>query len=134
MLIAVELLIGIYTGFDLVLVGSILIIAGLLGNITNNLSLTILSAAILGFVYIAFGRQLVKSKIIIKTHSTNIDKLIGKTGHVLEKITSQSAGKVKIEDEIWRSRSEHTLEKGDRVTVKAVEGVTLIVEKNGKEV
>lgn len=128
-LIALELLIGIATGFDLVLLGSILILGGLVGNITGDVNFTLATLAALGFIYIFFGRQFVKSKLIILTHNTNIDKLIGKTGRVLQKITPDNAGMVKIEDEPWRASAPETIEKDERVVVKSIEGVTIIVAK-----
>lgn len=128
-LIILELLVGIATGFDLMLLGSILIIGGLVGNFTDNLTLALIILAALGFVYIFFGRQLVKDKVVIMTHNTNIDKLIGKYGRVTKKITPDNAGTVKMEDETWRASADQTIEEGEKVVIKSVEGVTVIVEK-----
>ncbi|MGB9838409.1 MAG: NfeD family protein [Methanothermobacter sp.] len=57
------------------------------------------------------------------------DRLIGKEGVVIEAITSQSSGLVRIDGETWRARSDADLKEGEMVKVKAIEGVKLVVEK-----
>ncbi len=63
---------------------------------------------------------------------TNVDALIGKTARVLEKIqNADNAGRVKIEGEDWKARSEsgEVIEEGELVVVKKIEGVTVIVNR-----
>lgn len=128
LLILAELIAGIDTGFDLVLIGSILIISGLLNLLLPNPTTTLIFAALLSAVYILIGRKLIRKNTSIKTHKTNIDSLIGKKGTVLETITKSSAGLVKVEDEKWRAKAEKRIEKNSEVEIISIEGVTVIVK------
>lgn len=128
-LIVAELLVGIDAGFDLVLLGSILIIGGILGQLTNDLSLAIILCAILSFLYIFFGRSVIKSKLVVSTYQTNIDNMIGKLGVVTSTISPQNAGMIKIDGEKWRARADQKINSGQQAKVLSIEGVTLSVEK-----
>lgn len=129
LLILAELIAGVDTGFDLVLVGSILIISGLLNLIIPSPIITLIFAAVLSAVYIFFGRKLVKQKLVIATKKTNVDELIGKNGLVLKKISAHNPGRVKIESEQWRARSDEIIDENEKVEVVSVEGVTLNVKR-----
>lgn len=121
-----ELFIGIEAGFDLVVIGSILILSGLLGTVTG-LSVTLVAAMALAVLYFVFGRRLIKSRLIVTTKKTNIDKLIGKTGIVTRPVIPDTPGLVRIDDEDWRARSDETLPVKAKVMVESIEGVTLKV-------
>ncbi len=127
--ILAELVLGAATGFDLALIGTACVAGGIAGNITDNWQLGIIVSIILTALYILFGRNFVKNKLNIKTNSTNIDNLIGKTGLCLKKIAPHEAGQVRVENEIWRAESLQNIEKDDKITVESVEGVSLKVTK-----
>lgn len=128
-LVLAELIVGIQTGFDLVLIGSIIIIGGLLGIAASNFTITLIVSAILAFVYIAFGRNFIKQKIVVITHKTNIDKLVGKKGVVIRSITPDTTGMVRLDDEDWRAASDEVVHEKDKIEVVSIEGVTLKVKK-----
>jgi membrane protein implicated in regulation of membrane protease activity len=130
-LLFAELFIGIDTGFDLVLIGSILILSGFVGLYTST-NTTLIISIFLSIVYITYGRSFVKKKLIILTHKTNIDKLIGQTGICIRSITPDTAGLIRLNDEDWRASSNTTIFEKDKVKVEAIEGVTLIVNSNKK--
>lgn len=127
--ILMELFIGIEAGFDLVLIGSILIISGFTGMFLDNVLITLIVASILAVLYITYGRKHIRQRITVLTHKTNIDKLIGLTGIVVRSITPDTPGIIRVNDEDWRALSDEVLYKKDRVTVKAIEGVSLQVKK-----
>ena len=129
LLVLSELFIGIQTGFDFVLIGTILILSGTIGMLSSNLILTLIIGIILCFVYFFFGRQFIKKKIIYITHSTNVDKLIGATGVCIRSITPSTAGMIRLSDEDWRSSSDEVIYEKDKVKVVSIEGVTLKVTK-----
>lgn len=131
-MILAELGVGIETGFDLVLIGSILIISGFAGLFFGSTLLALLLASVLSVVYIAVGRKKIKRKITTVTKKTNIDKLMGATGTVLRDVNPDAAGIVKVGDESWRASADEVLYEGDIVTIDAVEGVTVIVRKLNK--
>ena len=63
---------------------------------------------------------------------TNLDRAIGKNGEVLEKIIPGSTGQVKVLGNIWSAISSSEIEVGQRIIVKQIDGVKLIVEKEEK--
>ncbi|MDI9624798.1 MAG: NfeD family protein [Methanothermobacter sp.] len=56
------------------------------------------------------------------------DRLIGQTAIVIEDFEDYE-GLVKFDGEKWRAKSHDKIKKGDKVTIKAIDGVKLIVEK-----
>ncbi len=133
-LILSELVVGINTGFDLVLIGSAIVLGSLIGSVT---SISVMLASIFAFclIYILIGRKYIKDRLGISDFKTNIDRLINSTGIVTETINPFATGKVKVGSEIWLAKSplsDETGEKidaGEKVIVMSVSGVTLLVEK-----
>jgi membrane protein implicated in regulation of membrane protease activity len=132
LLLLAELLVGIQTGFDLVLIGSILIVSGFVGVLTDNTALMLLLATALSVFYIAYGRKRIREKITTVTKKTNIDKLVGSTGVVVRTITPDTAGLVRVNDEDWRASADEILYERDAITVQGIDGVTLMVQKISK--
>jgi len=62
-----------------------------------------------------------------KLEKTNVDSLIGSTAKVIEKISSVTAGKVKVAGEIWLAVSNETIETGSTVKINSIDGTKLIV-------
>lgn len=127
--IIAELFIGVATGFDLMVIGVILILSASIGLIVNSFVVSLIVAILLSVLYVVFGRKFVKQKISIATTATNTDALIGKKGIVVKKITHEHAGQVKVDGEIWRAVAKSTLDEETMVTVQSVSGVTLSVSK-----
>ena len=132
LLVLAELLVGIQSGFDLVLIGSILIVSGFAGMLVDSTELMLVLATSLSILYIAVGRKRIRQKITTVTKKTNIDKLIGAGGVVVRSITPDTAGLVRVDDEDWRASAEEILYEREAVTVEGIEGVTLIVRKLSK--
>lgn len=129
-LILLELIVGVQTGFDLVLVGLALILGGLCGWVTGSMQVAFSVAAILSFAYIVFGRKIVKAKIGSgSSHKINTDALVGQKATVFKEIKPQFPGQVKIKGEVWRAESETECAVGNMVEVVGFEGVTLKVKK-----
>ena len=83
-------------------------------------------------VLVAVTRPIAKKRFNNKTEKTNVDALIGQTGVVEEKITSESSGQVKADGKVWRAISESgEIEKGSVVVIKSIKGVTIMVEEIG---
>lgn len=63
--------------------------------------------------------------------TTNVDGLVGTTQKLVEPITSDTAGAVKISGVVWTAvaESDTNIEKGEMVKVERVEGNKLIVSK-----
>ena len=79
-------------------------------------------------------RPLVKRYVDSRSVATNADRSIGRTAVVTERIDNlAAAGAVKLDGVVWTARSTDdavAIESGERVTVRAIEGVKLIVERS----
>lgn len=72
----------------------------------------------------------IASKLKIRNiEPTNSDRYVGKSGEVTKKITPIEKGEVKVLGTIWTAVSDETLEVGEEIKVKKIDGVKLIVEK-----
>lgn len=83
---------------------------------------TLLTAAFfIGIISLAVKSQ--RKKV-----SSGVNAMVGKEAKVIVAITPPDNGKVKIYGEIWKAKSSKGFSKGDIVTVKSVEGLTIEVE------
>lgn len=78
-------------------------------------------------------RPLVKRYVDSRSVATNADRSIGRAAVVTERIDNLAAtGAVKLDGVVWTARSTDdavAIEAGERVTVRAIEGVKLIAER-----
>ena len=59
---------------------------------------------------------------------TNADRLIGREGVVIVPFDSiNGKGQVKVDGQIWSAKAEEDFSEGTKITVKAIEGVKLVV-------
>lgn len=88
---------------------------------------------VIGGVILLITTKPVLTKII-KEHKekTNVDRIIGMTGIVTEKITKDKDGAVKIDGKEWTAYSDKTIKKDERVKVLKIKGVKVKVEKEKK--
>ena len=79
-------------------------------------------------------RPLVKRYVDSRSVATNADRSIGRAAVVTERIDNLAAtGAVKLDGVVWTARSTDdavAIETGEHVTVRAIEGVKLIVERS----
>ncbi len=132
LMILAELVLGIETGFDLLLIGSIMVVSGFVGYLVGSELLMLLLAIGLSVLYIAVGRKKIRRKITTITTKTNVDKLVGSYGTVVRDITPESPGIIRVNDEEWRAAAEEILYERDAVVIDAIEGVTVLVRKLSK--
>jgi membrane-bound serine protease (ClpP class) len=125
----VVLAVGVEIGIDLLLIGSILLVSGLIGVSVQNSLVAVVLSIILSIIYMLYGRTIIRRRLTVATRSTNIDRLIGKVATLKTAVDPESVGSIRIDDEDWRVRSSEAIAKGEKVTVVAVEGVTLEVTK-----
>ena len=123
--VLLELFVGIQAGFDLVVIGTVLIASGLIGDFFNQFTLTLIMAIILSGAYLLFFRKIIKQKITPITHHLNTDRLQDSKGVVTKAISADKPGQVTIDDEIWRAVSKASFKTGDKIVVESVRGVTV---------
>jgi len=129
LLVLLELILGVETGFDLVFIGSAFILGGLVTWPFHFWLLTVIVTSIICVAYVALGRRYVHRWTMVSKAKTNIDAIIGRQGIVLKSIAKSADGLVKVGNEQWKARAEEDIKEGDEIVVTSVSGVTLIVEK-----
>jgi len=129
LLAILELLVGVDTGLDMVIIGSAFIIGGLVTLPAESWIVTVAVVSAIAAAYVLFGRKYVHRRLLVKEEKTNVDKIVGQTGTVLKPISDNTDGMVKVGYEEWRARSNEALNEGVEVMVTGIEGVTLTVNK-----
>jgi membrane-bound serine protease (ClpP class) len=116
--------------------GVVAFIAGsiLLFDLTNTgyhlaWPLVIFMTVINGTFIFTLVRMVIKSRL--RRPVTGKEALVGQIGIALTDF--KESGEVRVSSEVWRARSEHVIHQGERVTVIAVDGLTLIVASHQGE-
>ena len=97
----------------------------------DNVAIQIIVFALVSLIMLILTRPLVKKWMRRRTQPTNADMVIGEQAVVTEAIdNAQAKGLVKVKGAVWSARSadDSRIPVGAAVTVKAIEGVKLIVE------
>lgn len=127
MFIVAEVIIGIDTGFDLLLIGSCVLVGGILGYYTNDY-VAAAAAGGLSVAYIVLGRKFVKNKVQAFTHTSNVDSLLNKVITLKSWDSAAKTGSANINGEDWRVVSDSPLSEGQSVVVTNIDGVSLVVK------
>lgn len=99
---------------------------------TDSIVIQVIVFVAVSAIALAATRPLVKKMKSRKAEATNADRFIGKRAIVITEIDNDKPqGMVKVDNEKWtaRSVSGEKLPQGASVTVTAIEGVKLMVEK-----
>lgn len=131
LLVLVEVALGGFAGFDLVLIGAAFVLGGAAGLATGSTVVGFTVASLLCIVAIVFGRSWVRRRMAVAETPSNVDALIGRAGVVVQRVARHGAGQVRVDDELWRAEpagdGAAAFEPGAEVTVAGVHGVTLLV-------
>jgi membrane protein implicated in regulation of membrane protease activity len=129
-LAALELLVGVDTGLDLVFIGSAFLVGGFAGWLANSWVVVVVTTGVICVAYVAVGRRYAHRWTAVAKERTNVDAVIGARGTVIKSVSAGGDGIVKVGNEEWRARSTDDIAAGQEITVTAVRGVTLTVERN----
>ena len=131
LLILVEVALGGFAGFDLILIGSAFLLGGGIGMVAGSPVVGFVVASVLCVAYIAVGRRWVRSHLKNRAVPSNTDALLGERGVVTARVAEHAPGQVKVRDEVWRAvpaaGAGESFDVGTVVTVERVDGVTLMV-------
>ena len=130
LLVLLELIVGVETGFDLVIIGSAFILGGLVAWPFHSWVLPLIVTSLICVIYVVIGRRYVHQWTAVKKVKTNIDAIIGREGIVLKNIARNVDGRVRVGSQRWQARAEEDIKEGDEIVVTGISGSTLIVEKN----
>jgi len=130
-LILIEVSLGGFAGFDLVLIGSAIALGGAAGLLLGNANAGLLAAGAFCAAYIVLGRRFLRARLHVKGVESNADALLGARGVVLARLAPHAPGRVKVNDEEWRAvlapGVQAPIEAGAEITVTGVDGVTVQV-------
>jgi len=89
----------------------------------------ILIFLVISLVLLIFTRPVAVKKFKIGQERTNSDALVGKEGTVVQEITLDEKGKVKVKGQIWTAASadDRPVALGTRIRVEEIRGVTMLV-------
>lgn len=87
---------------------------------------------ILGIILLVTTKSKLQKLVLEKNEKTNLDRIIGKTGYVVEKITKRNNGAVKVDGKVWTAFSETYIPVDSEVEILAIEGAKIKVKKVGK--
>ena len=109
------------------------IISGLVSLVLSifNLSFSICFTVfvLLGIILMITTRKTLVKLLKVKKENTNLDRIIGKRAIVIEDITKDGLGEVKVDGKIWSAYSNEFLKKGTNVKVLEINSVKLNVCK-----
>ncbi len=103
--------------------------AGVIFIIFGNIWLSWAAFIVISLVSVYTIRPIVRRYLKAKNKMSNVDALIGKKALVVEKITPEQMGLVKVESELWKAESFDVVEAGTFVEVLRIEGSHLVVKK-----
>ena len=130
-LVLIEVALGGFAGFDLVLIGSALVIGGALGLFLGSPLVGLVTAGVLAVAYVLVGRRWVRARMRTNTVPSNVDAILGAEAMVVQRVARHEAGQVRVRDELWRAiaapDAPGPYEAGSVVHVESVDGVTLRV-------
>lgn len=112
--------------FACFVVGSIA--AGVTAAFTDSLITQGAVFAVVSIGLIPITRPLANKITKPSPATSNVDRLIGKTG-VVKKEVSELAGQILIDGQIWQARAEKTIPTESKVKVTRIEGAKFFVEE-----
>ncbi len=113
------------------------LVAFLLSLVSDNFILELVVFLVVSFVLLFFTRPIAQKYFNKQRVKTNYESLIGKDGKVIERIDNfNNTGQVVVGGLEWTARaldSQEIIETGERVIIREVSGVKLIVEVEEEE-
>ena len=116
-------------GFFIVGIGVSLAIAALPAALGLPFWVQLLVCGAMILIFFLLVRPLVMKIPHSDSKKTGTAALMGEEGIVVETITRIEGGRVKVGGEVWKAKSDETIEKDLLVVVTGVEGVTLNVRR-----
>ncbi len=134
LLILLEVILGAITGFDFLLIGSALLLGGVLGMATHHPWLGVAAAGVLSVLYVLLGRSRIRNRLRRPGLPSNTDALLGQVVTVAEAATADQPGRIRHEGEEWRALVDAGAGAGSRIAaaggkarITRVDGVTVYV-------
>ncbi len=108
------------------------IVAMILSFFIDDVTIVSTTFAVLGIILLFTTRPILKRILPTQRARTNIDRVIGMNGLVTEEIKKNQVGEVKVDGKRWSAISNKKIAVGETVVVDAIDGVKLVVRKEGE--
>lgn len=108
------------------------IVAMILSFFIDDVTIVSTTFAVLGIILLFTTRPILKRILPTQRARTNIDRVIGMNGLVTEEIKKNQVGEVKVDGKSWSAISNKKIAVGETVVVDAIDGVKLVVRKEGE--
>ena len=108
------------------------IVAMILSFFIDDVAIVSTVFAVLGIILLFTTRPILKRILPTQRARTNIDRVIGMNGLVTEEIKKNQVGEVKVDGKRWSAISNKKIAVGETVVVDAIDGVKLVVRKEGE--
>ncbi|MFA5603254.1 MAG: NfeD family protein [Bacilli bacterium] len=95
----------------------------------NNFTIQLSVFVLLGIVFLITTRPILIKYIYKNREKTNIDRIIGMSGVVIDGISNKEYGSVKVDGKIWTAYSNDKLKEGTYIKVLKINGNKLEVEE-----
>ncbi|HOL69130.1 MAG TPA: NfeD family protein [Methanothermobacter sp.] len=118
------------TGFFLLWFGIGAFVAAALSYFGFNFTIQFVAFILVSVVLLGVSRPFASKVSKEPQRRAVADRLIGQTATVMEDFEEE--GLIKVDGETWRAKSQDKIKKGDKVIIKGIDGVKLIVEKYGR--
>ena len=82
-----------------------------------------------GIILLITTKPILTKYFSVNKIKTNIDRIVGMKGIVIEKINKNQNGLVKIDGKVWTAYAEHPIEKDEIVKILEIKGARIKVEK-----
>lgn len=86
---------------------------------------------LLGIIFMVTTRPILEKLLVSNKENTNLDRVVGMKAKATQDILKNEIGEVKVDGKIWSAISKEEILKGETVKIKKIEGVKLVVEKEG---
>ncbi len=99
---------------------------------TDNIIIQVGVFIVVSIISLILTKPIIKKFKANEVVPTNSDRVIGKRAEVVKKITEDEYGEVRVLGNVWTAVAKETFEVGQKVKVKAIDGVKLVVCKEEK--
>ncbi|MBE6140425.1 MAG: NfeD family protein [Firmicutes bacterium] len=104
----------------------------ILSFFTENSFILIGNFVLLGVLLLITTKSLFEKYLKKDNVKTNLDRVVGMIGICTEEIKKNVIGEVKVDGKKWSAISKDVIKVGDEVLIEKIDGVKLIVRKEGE--
>lgn len=95
----------------------------------KDFTLQVAIFVLLGTIFLITTRKTLNKFLKEKKQNTNIDRIIGMIGFVVETIQKDKIGAVKVDGKVWSAYADKNIEEGKNVKVLEINSTKLKVEE-----